>query len=101
GDVVGRSTWCDYPAEAARVTNLGDGINPNVEAILAVRPDLVVLYNSAQHAAVSARLRGLGIPTLRINTDRLADVGRVGRLLGGLTGRVPSADSVSATLETP
>ena len=52
-DVVGRSTWCDYPAEAARVTNLGDGINPNVEAILAARPDLVVLYNSAQNAAVA------------------------------------------------
>jgi iron complex transport system substrate-binding protein len=100
GEVVGRSTWCDYPAEAARVPNLGDGINPNVEAILAARPDLVVLYNSVQHAAVSARLRGLGIPTLRINTDRLADVGRVGRLLGRLTGRIRSADSLAATFDT-
>jgi ABC-type Fe3+-hydroxamate transport system substrate-binding protein len=100
GEVVGRSTWCDYPAEAARVPNLGDGINPNVEAILAARPDLVVLYNSAQHAAVSARLRGLGIPTLRINTDRLADVGRIGRLLGRLTGRTHAADSMAAAFDT-
>lgn len=99
-DVVGRSTWCDYPAEAARVPDLGDGINPNVEAILAARPDLVVLYNSAQHAAVSARLRGLGIPTLRINTDRLADVGRVGRLLGRLTGRSAAADSLATAFDT-
>jgi ABC-type Fe3+-hydroxamate transport system substrate-binding protein len=98
--VVGRSTWCDYPAAAARVPNLGDGINPNVEAILAARPDLVVLYNSAQHAAVSARLRGLGIPTLRINTDRLADVDRIGRLLGRLTGRSGSADSLAAVFDT-
>ncbi len=100
GDVVGRSTWCDYPAAAARVPNLGDGINPNVEAILAARPDLVVLYNSAQHATVSARLRGLGIPTLRINTDRLADVDRIGRLLGRLTGRSRSADSLTAAFDT-
>ena len=70
--VVGRTEWCDYPAEARRVTNLGDGINPNLEAILASRPDLVVLYNSAQHAAAAARLRELGIPALRINTDALA-----------------------------
>ena len=98
--VVGRSTWCDYPAAAARVPNLGDGINPNVEAILAARPDLVVLYNSAQHAAVSARLRGLGIPTIRINTDRLADVDRIGRLLGRLTGRSGSADSLAAAFDT-
>ncbi|HKU61214.1 MAG TPA: helical backbone metal receptor [Gemmatimonadales bacterium] len=99
-DLVGRSTWCDYPAAAARVPDLGDGINPNVEAILATRPDLVVLYNSAQHAAVAARLRGLGIPTLRINTDRLADVGRVGHLLGRLTGRTRAADSLSAVFDT-
>jgi len=98
--VVGRSTWCDYPAAAARVPNLGDGINPNVEAILAARPDLVVLYNSVQHAAVSARLRGLGIPTLRMNTDRLADVDRIGRLLGRLTGRSGSADSLAAAFDT-
>jgi iron complex transport system substrate-binding protein len=98
--VVGRSAWCDYPAEAKQVPNLGDGINPNVEAILATRPDLVVLYNSAQHAGVAARLRSLGIPTLRINTDALADVGRVGRLLGRLTGRTRSADSIAAVFDT-
>lgn len=98
--VVGRSTWCDYPAAARQVPNLGDGINPNVEAILAARPDLVVLYNSAQHAEVSARLRGLGIPTLRINTDAMRDVGRVGRLLGRLTGRTRSADSMAAAFDT-
>jgi ABC-type Fe3+-hydroxamate transport system substrate-binding protein len=98
--VVGRSTWCDYPPQAKQVPNLGDGINPNVEAILAARPDLVVLYNSAQHAAVADRLRGLGIPALRINTDALSDVDRVGRLLGRLTGRSRAADSVAATFDT-
>jgi iron complex transport system substrate-binding protein len=47
GAVVGRTHWCDYPREALRVTDLGPGINPNLEAILSVKPDLVVLYNSA------------------------------------------------------
>jgi ABC-type Fe3+-hydroxamate transport system substrate-binding protein len=98
--VVGRSAWCDYPAAARQVPSLGDGINPNVEAILAARPDLVLLYNSAQHAGVAARLRRVGVPTLRINTDALADVGRVGRLLGRLTGRGRAADSVAAAFDT-
>ncbi|HVJ99335.1 MAG TPA: helical backbone metal receptor [Gemmatimonadales bacterium] len=97
--VVGRTEWCDYPPEALRVTNLGPGINPNLEAVLSVRPDLVVLYNSAQHAAAAARLRELGIPALRINTDALADVGRVGRLLGRLTGHLSGADSMSAAFD--
>lgn len=100
GTMVGRSAWCDYPADAARVPNLGDGINPNVEAVLAARPDLVLLYNSAQHTAVAARLRGLGIPTLRLNTDVLADVSRVGRLLGRVTGHQRSADSLAEAFDT-
>ncbi|MGH7513149.1 MAG: ABC transporter substrate-binding protein [Gemmatimonadales bacterium] len=98
--VVGRTEWCDYPAAAAAVPNLGDGIAPNVEAVLASRPDLVLLYNSAQNAAIAARLRTLGIPALRLNTDRLADVDRIGRLLGRVTGHTAAADSVAAVFDT-
>ena len=98
--VVGRTAWCDYPAAAANVPNLGDGIAPNVEAVLASRPDLVILYNSAQNAAIAARLRGLGIAALRLNTDSLGDVDRVGRLLGRLTGHARAADSVAAVFDT-
>jgi iron complex transport system substrate-binding protein len=98
--VVGRTAWCDYPAAAAKVPNLGDGIAPNVEAVLASHPDLVILYNSAQNAAIAARLRGLGIAALRLNTDSLGDVARVGRLLGRLTGHARAADSMAAVFDT-
>ncbi len=98
--VVGRTEWCDYPAEVAAVPNLGAGINPNLEAVLSARPDLVILYNSAQHAEAASRLRRLGIPTLRLNTDALTDVPRVGALLGRLTGHERGADSVSAVFDT-
>jgi iron complex transport system substrate-binding protein len=98
--VIGRTAWCDYPAAAANVPNLGDGIAPNVEAVLASRPDLVILYNSAQNADVAARLRRLGIAALRLNTDSLGDVDRVGRLLGRLTGHARAADSVAAVFDS-
>jgi ABC-type Fe3+-hydroxamate transport system substrate-binding protein len=98
--VIGRTEWCDYPPAAASVPNLGDGIAPNVEAVLASRPDLVLLYNSAQNAAIAGRLHTLGIPALRLNTDRLADVERIGRLLGRVTGHVEAADSVAAAFDT-
>ena len=98
--VVGRTEWCNFPPEAAGVPDLGAGINPNLEAVLSQRPDLVILYNSAQHAGVAGRLRELGIPALRINTDALADVPRVGALLGRLTGHSRGADSVRAVFDT-
>src|SRR5882672_3886029 len=41
--VVGVSTYCHYPAEAASRPRIGTYLRPNVEAIVALRPDLVIL----------------------------------------------------------
>jgi iron complex transport system substrate-binding protein len=98
--VVGRTSYCDYPAAAKAVPDLGDGIKPSIEAVIASRPDLVVLYNSGQNAAVAGRLRDLGIAALRVNTDALSSVPRVARILGKLTGREKAADSLAAAFDT-
>ena len=91
--VVGRTQYCDFPPAAQAVPDLGDGIKPSIEAVLAQRPDLVVLYNSGQNAAIAGRLEEQGIPHLRINTDALSDVPRVSHILGQLTGHRREADS--------
>jgi ABC-type Fe3+-hydroxamate transport system substrate-binding protein len=95
GSVIGRTTWCDYPPEARAVPSLGDGINPNLEAIVARKPDLVLLYTSGQNADAVRRLRDLGIPALRFRTDSLSDVPRLARVFGRLTGQETSADSLA------
>ncbi|HEU4763514.1 MAG TPA: helical backbone metal receptor [Gemmatimonadales bacterium] len=94
--VAGRTHWDDYPAPAQAVPDVGDGLEPNLEAVLARRPDLVLLYRGSGTAAAADRLRGLGIPTLLLRTDRLEDVPRVARILGAATGHVASADSLDA-----
>lgn len=91
--VVGRTHWCTEPAAALRATDLGDGLRPNVEAILAVRPDLVVLYQSSSTGEAAARLRAMGIAVAVVRPDRIADVPRLARMLGALAGRVAAADS--------
>src|SRR4029077_10476589 len=67
--VVGRTTWCDYPAAALSVPSVGDGLNPNVEAVAAQHPDLVVLYRSALDATAAAQLTRLGIPAALLRQD--------------------------------
>ncbi|HEU4698007.1 MAG TPA: helical backbone metal receptor [Gemmatimonadales bacterium] len=94
--VVGRSHWCDYPAAATAVADVGDGINPSLEAILARRPDLVLLYASGQNVAAARRLRALGVPAFLARTDRIEDVARLARVFGTLTGRAAAADSLVA-----
>jgi len=97
--VVGRTTWCDYPAEAAHVPNLGDGLQPNLEAVLGARPDLVVLYKSTQNQAAARRLRAEGVATVVVATDRLEDVPRLARLLARLGGRAAAGDSLASAYE--
>jgi ABC-type Fe3+-hydroxamate transport system substrate-binding protein len=94
GALVGRTSWCDYPAAAANVPDLGNGIGPNVEAVIAARPDLVLLYHSGSNAPAADRLRSLGIAVLELRTDLIADLDRITRLLGGVLGRERTADSL-------
>ena len=97
--VVGRTTWCRYPAAALSVPVVGDGLNPNVEAIAARRPDLVVLYASALNETAARELERLGIPAVILRQDLLEDVARDARLLGRLTALAGPADSVARAIE--
>lgn len=97
--LVGRTTWCRYPAEAAAVAVVGDGLNPNIEAVAARRPDLVVLYRSPLNETAAAQLERLGIAAVILQQDRLEDVARAARVLGNLTGRTAAGDSIVGAME--
>ena len=97
--VVGRTTWCRYPAAALNVPAVGDGLNPNVEAIAGRRPDLVVLYRSQMNATAAEQLARLGIPTVTLAQDRLEDIAQAARELGRLTGHKSAGDSIGAAID--
>jgi iron complex transport system substrate-binding protein len=97
--VVGRTRWCDYPPEAALVPSVGDGMPPNIEAVLARHPDLVLTYHSAQNAEALRQLRSAGVAALQLRMDHLADVPRLARLLGRVSGRSGAGDSVASAFE--
>jgi len=97
--VVGRTTWCRYPPAARSIPVVGDGLDPNVESVAAVHPDLVVLYQSPSNGAALAQLQDLGIPAVVLRQDRLADVARDARILGTLTGHPAQGDSIASALD--
>ena len=55
--LVGVSTYCDYPPEATRIDAVGTFLQPNVERILAKRPDLVIGVPSPGNRAPVERLQ--------------------------------------------
>jgi ABC-type Fe3+-hydroxamate transport system substrate-binding protein len=97
--VVGRTTWDLWPAEVRAVPDLGPGLRPNVEAVIAARPDLVLLYASEDNRAAARRLRAAGIPTASYKIDRIADFHRVLGALGRLTGDTAAARVTSDTVQ--
>ena len=101
--VVGRSTYDVFPGEAKSVTDVGMPLRPNVEAVLAVHPDLVILYASADNRPATQRFQQAGVRTLALKIDSIAQFERDTRLLGRLTGDSAVAytlvDSVAATLD--
>lgn len=98
--VVGRTTWCRYPAAALAVPVVGDGLEPNIEAVAATHPDLVVLYRSPSNATAIGQFDHLGIPAVVLRQDQLRDVARDARLLGTLTGHQQAGDSIGRRLDS-
>ena len=101
--LVGRTHYDVFPDSAASVPDLGPGIRPNVEAVVGVKPDLVILYASADNRPAADRLRRAGIAVAGFKIDRIEQFEHVTRLLGRLTGdsvrAVSVVDSVMSTLD--
>ena len=101
--LVGRTSWDTHPEEALRVPDVGPGLRPNVEAVLVRRPDLAVLYASADNRDAAAQLAAAGVRTVAMKIDSIGSFARGARLLGLATGREEAArqlvDSVMHVLD--
>ncbi len=70
--VVGVTRYCDYPPKVRALPAVGGHLDPSYEAIVALEPDLVLLHRA--HAEAERRLRSIGIPSVRIDQDRVESV---------------------------
>lgn len=97
--VVGVSTYCDYPPEAARIDRIGTFLEPNVERILAKRPDLVIGVPSPGNRASVEHLQGLGLRTLIVDPERITDVLAAIRAVAAAVGVPTRGEELVARIE--
>ncbi len=93
--VIGTTEFCDYP-EAAKAKPKVGGFAPqtfNVEAIAAMKPDLVLAAGEFQRPTIEA-LERLGIAVAGFQGESIDEIGRNIEAIGRLTGRVEAADAV-------
>lgn len=96
--IVGTVAHSDYPPAARDLPRVGGYNNVSLEAIIALKPDLVVAWASGQGGtpAMVARFQALGIPVYVDKPRRLDDIARAIEDLGHLAGTDAQADAAAA-----
>ena len=95
--VVGVSSFAGYPDEVNSRPRVGALLDPNIERILSLKPDLVVMHES-QTDAIEQMRRG-GIEVFLYRHGNIADITDMIRQLGRRTGQTPKAITVAKQIE--
>ena len=91
--IVGAMEGSDYPTEARRIPRVGGPSAIDIETVIALKPDLVVAWQSGNPTAQIANLRKLGVPIFMSEPRKLEDIGTSLTRLGLLAGTRASAQA--------
>jgi iron complex transport system substrate-binding protein len=95
--LVGRTDF-DRGAMVERLPSVGGGLDPSIEKLVSLRPDVVLGWETSGRTELRDRLTALGIPVFAVKTEDTTDVFRSIRNLGRLTAREHTADSLAAAI---
>ncbi|MEH6576387.1 MAG: cobalamin-binding protein [Amphritea sp.] len=94
--VVGVASHSDYPPDALDIPVIGRHESLNIEAILALQPDLIIAWPEGNPQVQLERLEDLGIPVFYSAPEKLEEVGANLRLYGKLLARAEAVDVATA-----
>ena len=91
--LVGVTTYCNYPPEAQSKEKVGDFFLPNLEKMVALKPDVVFVIATGQSQTLM-KLEGLGLKTFVLNPESSEQTMESFRLIGKILGLENNADLV-------
>ncbi len=97
--VIATVEYSDEPPAAKRIPRIGDVAAIDVERLVALRPDVAIIWPGGGNAAQIEKITRLGLPLYRQQVDTLADLPASLRRLGVLAGTSTSADHTAHDLE--
>jgi iron complex transport system substrate-binding protein len=98
--LVGNTTYCDYPPEAKEVAKVGDTLNPSIERIIALRPQLILVSTASQLETFTRQLDEQQIAVYVTDPHDLEGVFRSIAVVGDLLGQREEGERVSTELRT-
>jgi iron complex transport system substrate-binding protein len=97
--LVGAVSYSDYPAAARAISRVGSHQSWSLEAVVALQPDLVLLWGSGNGMDALASLERVGIPVFVSESRLLEDIPATIRAIGVLAGTRAVSDVQAASLE--
>ena len=91
GKLVGVDKYSDYPQQVARLPKVGDLFAPDVEAMVALKPDLVLV---SKYSKLEGPLTQAGIPTIALDMEKYDEVFSKTLTLGRIVNREAQAKNV-------
>jgi len=99
--LAGDTDFCDYPADASKKPHVGGPVNPNLEQVVALKPDLVLATAINRRETVDALAR-IGVPVYATDPhsveDMIASIEHIGKVLEAEKTAAPLAASLRERL---
>jgi len=96
-EIVGVTDFCDYPPQALAKPKVGYS-NPNLESLVALKPDLVLAPGTFLRTDTLTKLEQLKIPTFILDAKTIEDIPSHVQTIGRMLDRVPAADRVATEM---
>ena len=97
--IVGVTSFCDYPEEAGKKPKGGGMSNPSLEAIVSLKPDIVVLSVDGNPKEFEERLRSMKIKTYVFYSKRISELPKGIRDMGLALGAREKAEALASDME--
>jgi iron complex transport system substrate-binding protein len=98
-NIVGVTSFCDYPEEAKKKPKIGGMSNPSIEAVVSLKPDIVVMTTDGNPKEFEERLRSMKIRTFVFTARRLRELPQGVRELGMALGVQKRAEKFAEDYE--
>lgn len=98
-NLVGITTFCDRPASVKGKPTVGGPANPSLEAVLRLKPDVVLVDEEGIGSKLAGKLQKMGIRTVTFHGSRLEKLAAATRQLGQELGVPQSANRLASRIE--
>jgi len=99
-EIVGVTLDSDYPPDTAEKPKVGTFWQPDIEAVVAARPDLVITLGFEQQQNLADRLKRIGYNSLTVNIEKVSDLFAAIERIGAAAGRRRQANELISRIRT-